>query len=158
MNYLDRAQDDLETALLLLSPVGNPTQDVGKFDIAAYHIQQSMEKGLKHILHDICGISDEERSFRTHNLPYLIRWAESVSDYRVSDELKAVAVDVTGWEAKSRYSSSAVSTQAEIMEAANCCSEFLENIQKTCKGNELEIPMEEQEKHKELLERQENSN
>ena len=130
MNYFDRARDDLETALLLLSPVGNPAQDPGKFDIAAYHVQQGMEKGFKHILHDICGISDEERSFRTHSLPYLIRWVETVSDFQVSDRLKEAAVDVTGWEAQSRYGSSAVSTRMEIMDAADCCDELLKSIEK----------------------------
>lgn len=129
MNYLDRARDDLETALLLLSSVGNPTQDPGKFDIAAFHVQQGMEKGFKHILHDICGISDEERSFRTHSLPYLIRRVETETDFRVSDRLKELAVDVTGWEAQSRYASGAVSTRAEILDAADCCEELLDSIQ-----------------------------
>lgn len=131
MNYLDRAQDDLETALLLLSPTGNPTQDPGKFDIAAYHIQQAVEKGLKHILHDLCGISDELHRFRTHNLPPLIRWVEKVSNYNVSIKLKELAVDITGWETQSRYSSSTVSTREEIMNAANCCVDFLESIRNT---------------------------
>lgn len=68
MNYHDRSEADIYAARILISPVGNPTYDEGIYDIAAYHVQQAIEKELKYLLHDIYGADDNSRSFRTHDL------------------------------------------------------------------------------------------
>ena len=47
MNYRDRAQADINTAKLIMSPIGNPTNDEGIYDIAAFHVQQSLRKRSK---------------------------------------------------------------------------------------------------------------
>ncbi len=41
---LKKAMDDIIAAKLLLSSSGNPTNYEGLFDLAAYHIQQGIEK------------------------------------------------------------------------------------------------------------------
>lgn len=133
MNYLERAKDDIYTAKLLLSPVGNPNNDEGKFDIAAYHTQQAAEKGLKFLLHDLYGEDDEDKRFRTHDISFLIRLAESKGSYIIPDELKIISVDLTMWEAQSRYSDSSIAKKNEIQDASEICERFLTSLESIVK-------------------------
>ncbi len=61
MNYHEKAQRDLAVAKNYNSAKGNPDNDEGLYDIAAYHAQQAIEKELKYILHDIYGADEAER-------------------------------------------------------------------------------------------------
>ena len=117
INYHNRAEDDIKVAKLLVTPVGNPTNDEGTLDIAAYHVQQAIEKELKHVLHDVYDISDETREFKTHIIDDLIDMVESQTDYVVPDKVKEIALTITNWESKSRYPNSIVSNLNEIIEA-----------------------------------------
>ena len=128
MNYLERAEIDIYIAKLLLSPEGNPTNDEGIYDAAAYHVQQGVEKALKYVLHDVTEISDETREFRTHNLDDLIDIVESKTAYIIPDSVKEMAEEITSWEANSRYGSSIVTTRAQIEEAINLYENMKENI------------------------------
>ena len=76
MNYHDRAVADFNTAKVLMSPQGNPANDGAMYDNAAYHVQQAFEKELKYILHDLLGVDDTTRDFRTHSIPNLIAQVE----------------------------------------------------------------------------------
>ena len=116
MNYRDRGYADICVARTLISPFGNPTNDEGVNDIAAYHVQQAIEKEIKHILHDICGADDTARSFKTHNLSDLIG---QVEEYGISipEELIDLASDISDWEAATRYSGSVIANIEEIKEA-----------------------------------------
>lgn len=113
MNYHEKAMRDLKVAKDYNSAIGNPDNDEGLYDIAAYHAQQAIEKELKYILHDIFDADETERKFRTHTLSALI---SQVEDYNVlvPDEVKAIAYDVTGWEANTRYPGGATANRDEI--------------------------------------------
>ena len=117
MNYLDRAMDDLDVAKLLLSPVDNPTNDAGKNDIAAYHLQQAIEKALKHVLHDIGGYDEMSKAFRTHNIASLIDLTEEETSFVVPQTVKTISVLATLWEASARYQSSFVATMRDAFYA-----------------------------------------
>ena len=47
-NLLKRANVDIQIAKMLMSPLGNPSNDEMITHQAAYHIQQGMEKALKY--------------------------------------------------------------------------------------------------------------
>ena len=104
MNYHDKAEADIKTAKLLISPQGNPTNDELLYDNGAYHVQQAYEKELKHILHDLLGADDTAREFRTHNIADLINQIEN-SGYNIPDEIKEISHDLSNWEANTRYNS-----------------------------------------------------
>ena len=128
MNYLDRAKYDLEAARIFLTPIGNPNNDEGLYDIAAYHVQQSIEKALKHILHDLCKMDDDSKEFKTHNIVALIRKVENTSDFDPSDNIRSKAVKVTTWEAKSRYNAGSVATRNEIADGIRATEELIKKI------------------------------
>lgn len=46
-NLLVRAEADIKIAKLLISPIGNPTNDEMVTDQAAYHTQQAIEKAIE---------------------------------------------------------------------------------------------------------------
>lgn len=114
---LERADADIQAARLLLSSVGNPTNDERMTDLAAYHAQQAIEKLLKYVLHDGIGADNIAREFKTHNLFYLIDRIERESDFIVPDSLKEMADEITDWEANSRYGESFVSEKNKIQSA-----------------------------------------
>ena len=123
MNYHEKALRDLEVAKNYNSAQGNPSNDEGLYDIAAYHAQQAIEKELKHILHDVFGADETERKFKTHTIPALISQAEEYG-VCVPDNVKAIAYDITAWEAKTRYPGGAKSNRDDINEAIQIYEEF----------------------------------
>ena len=127
MNYHEKALRDLAVAKNYNSAKGNPDNDEGLYDIAAYHAQQAIEKELKYILHDIYGADETERKFKTHGIPALI---DQVEDYNVivPDEVKAIAYDVTGWEASTRYPGGAASDREEINDAIKVYENFAKYV------------------------------
>ena len=127
-DFHDRAITDIETASLLLSEKVNPTHDEGFYDIAAYHVQQGIEKELKHILGDIADESKESKRFRTHDIDNLIDYVEEVTDFRVSYNLKTMADTITSWEASSRYGESVVAFSGEIFDAINLFKELVYDV------------------------------
>ena len=114
---LSKANADIQTAKLLLSPVGNPTNDEQMTDLAAYHTQQGIEKVLKYVLHEGMGIDDTQRAYKTHNLFFLIDWIERESGFVVPDSLKEMADEITDWEAGSRYGESSIAEKNTIQTA-----------------------------------------
>ena len=130
MNYHDRAIADISAAKIIMSPSGNPTNDEALYDIAAYHVQQSIEKELKHILHDILGFSDETHAFRTHNIEFLIDIIDENCNYAVPEEIRNIAPMLTEWEANTRYDYSAAANKNDINNAIEYCELFFRDIQK----------------------------
>ncbi len=126
IDYHDRAIGDLYVAKLLTSPKGNPSNDEGVLDIAAYHVQQGIEKELKHIMHDICGVPDDTRVFRTHVIDDLIDQVETQTSFVVPDDVKEIALNLTNWEAQSRYPNSIASTLDEITTAIEIFEDLLD--------------------------------
>ena len=61
MNYHEKALRDIMVARHYNSAIGNPNNDEGLYDIAAYHTQQAIEKELKHVLHDLFKADETER-------------------------------------------------------------------------------------------------
>ncbi len=114
---LSRANADIQTAKLLLSPIGNPANDEQMTDLAAYHAQQGIEKILKYVLHEGLGIDDTRREYKTHSLFFLIDWIERESGFIVPERLKEMADEITEWEAGSRYGESSVAEKNMIQAA-----------------------------------------
>ncbi len=124
---LKKAMDDITAARLLLSPASNPTNDEGLFDLAAYHIQQGIEKALKHLLHDHYGMDDTTRKFRTHDLAALIFLVEGYG-FQVSNGLKRRASDISDWETNSRYGGNLLIEKREMEEAITLFYELISQI------------------------------
>lgn len=114
---LERADADIQLAEKLISPTWNPTNDELLYDMAAYHTQQGIEKLLKYILHDIYGMDESIRKFRTHKIYDLIAILEEDYSYNVSDKLMEMSIKITDWEAQSRYGDDIVATREDIAAA-----------------------------------------
>lgn len=126
--YLRHAEADAYNARLLLTPAGNPTNDEYILDIAAYHAQQAIEKCLKHVLHDLCGVDDTAREFKTHQLIALIVLTEERTPYAVPQEIKDVAAVVSSWESRTRYGQSPAAAKAQIEDALRRYDSFREDV------------------------------
>lgn len=113
MSYQDRADADLKVAKLLISPIGNPTHDEMLYDNAAYHLEQAYEKELKYVLHDLLGVDDTTREFKTHNIADLISQIED-AEYSIPEAIKEISHDLTEWEASTRYNADISSDLMEI--------------------------------------------
>lgn len=113
-NYHDRAEGDIKTAKILISPISNPTNDEVINDNAAYHVQQAVEKELKYILHDILGEDDTTRKFKTHDIADIINQIEE-KGYEISEDIKEIAYDLSEWETTSRYGTDIVASREEII-------------------------------------------
>ena len=127
MNYHEKAVRDIKVATYYTSAVGNPDNDEGMYDIAAYHAQQGIEKEIKYILHDIFGADETEKRFRVHSIPSLISYVEEYGVV-IPDEVKSIAYDVTEWEASSRYPGGAKTTRDEIQEAIGVFDELAQFV------------------------------
>ena len=114
---LRKADADIAAAELLLSPLGNPSNDEALLDLAAYHIQQGIEKLLKYRLHELHGADDTAGAFRTHKIYDLINMLEEQYEEVLPADLKKMAITITDWEAESRYNDNLTATREE-MEAA----------------------------------------
>ncbi len=127
---LRKAEVDIKLAEYAISSEGNPTNDENMIDMAAFHVQQAIEKTLKHILRTEAGISETDKGYKTHDLVSLILMIEEKTDFVVPDGLKEIASDVTGWEASSRYGGSYTGILNEIRQAIDLYKELKEEIGK----------------------------
>ena len=128
MNYHEKGLRDIEVARHYNSAAGNPDNDEGLSDIAAYHAQQAIEKELKYVLHDLCGADETQRKFKTHTIPALI---SQVEEYNVNipDDVKVIAFDLTEWEASTRYPGGAASNREEIADAIRAYEMLAKHIE-----------------------------
>ncbi len=126
---LSKADADIRVAELLISPQGNPTNDENIIDLAAFHVQQAIEKTLKHVLQTEAGISEGYKGYKTHDLVSLITMVENKTEFVVPDALKNIASDVSSWEASSRYGGSYTGTLNEIRQAIDLFKELREEVE-----------------------------
>jgi len=124
---LKKAYDDITAAKLLLSEVGNPTHDEGLYDLAAYHIQQGIEKAIKHLLHDHYGMDDMTRKFKTHDIVSLICFAEEYG-FPINEQLKSKASNISDWETNSRYGGNLLIEKQEMEEVILLFYELADKI------------------------------
>ncbi len=117
-NLLKRARTDIQIAKTLLSPEGNPANDEMITDQAAYHIQQGIEKALKYQT-EISGVPYK----KIHNLVGLITDVE-MTGFAVSDELKAMAFQISDWEASSRYNDDFTVLKEDLLKAIRLYDEL----------------------------------
>ncbi|MCD8134149.1 MAG: HEPN domain-containing protein [Clostridiales bacterium] len=125
---LDRADRDIYNARWLISPSGNPSNDELLDDMAAYHVQQGIEKALKHVLKSICGLDETYKGYRTHDIMALINIIQDNSNMKIPERLINAAIDITSWEARSRYNDSPISVRSEINEAIDMYDELKAQI------------------------------
>ena len=121
-NLLKRARTDIQIAKTLMTPEGNPTNDGMVTDQAAYHIQQGIEKALKYQT-EISGYPYK----KIHNLVGLIGDVERTG-FTVSDELKAMAYQISDWEAASRYNDDFSADISDLEKAIRLYEELEERI------------------------------
>ena len=121
-NLLKRARTDIEIAKILMSPAGNPTNDEMITDQAAYHIQQGIEKALKYQT-EISGLPYK----KIHNLTGLIIDVENAG-FAVSNELKAMAFQISDWEASSRYNDDFTVVKGDLEKAIRLYEELEKRI------------------------------
>lgn len=114
---LERADADIQLAEKLLSSQWNPSNNELMYDMAAYYAQQGIEKLLKYILHDIYGMDESSRKFRTHKIYDLISMLEEDYSYAVPDELVEMSIKITDWEAQSRYGDDIVAAREDVLQA-----------------------------------------
>lgn len=126
---LDNAEVDLKLAKYAISPEGNPTNDELMLGAAAYHIQQAIEKALKHILQIEAGMSEEDKGYKTHNISMLIYLVESKTSFPIPEKLVDMSNIITDWESTTRYSGSSVGTRNDIIEVMNLYTELKSEIQ-----------------------------
>ena len=125
---LERADADIRLAEKLCSSEWNPSNDEMMYDMAAYHAQQGIEKLLKHILHDIYGMDETSRKFRTHKIYDLISMLEEDYSYTVPDELTEMSIKITDWEAQSRYGDDIVARREDILRAVEIYQRIREHL------------------------------
>ena len=121
-NLLKRARTDIEIAKILMSPAGNPTNDEMITDQAAYHIQQGIEEALKYQT-EISGLPYK----KIHNLTGLIIDVENAG-FAVSNELKAMAFQISDWEASSRYNDDFTVVKGDLEKAIRLYEELEKRI------------------------------
>ena len=121
-NLLKRARTGIEIAKILMSPAGNPTNDEMITDQAAYHIQQGIEKALKYQT-EISGLPYK----KIHNLTGLIIDVENAG-FAVSNELKAMAFQISDWEASSRYNDDFTVVKGDLEKAIRLYEELEKRI------------------------------
>ena len=121
-NLLKRARTGIEIAKILMSPAGNPTNDEMITDQAAYHIQQGIEEALKYQT-EISGLPYK----KIHNLTGLIIDVENAG-FAVSNELKAMAFQISDWEASSRYNDDFTVVKGDLEKAIRLYEELEKRI------------------------------
>lgn len=135
---INRIIADIEVAKRCCYSKNNPTNDEYFYDVAAYHIQQAIEKELKYILHNIYGMDDISRRYRTHNISTLIIFLEKYDTEFIQEHQKLVdmADTITEWEASCRYGENIVSTRRDIEKAVLIADSILSEIQALDKIND----------------------
>ncbi len=126
---LDNAEVDIKLAKYAVSPEGNPTNDELMLGAAAYHVQQAIEKALKHILQTEAGMTESDKGYKTHNISMLIYLVDSKTDFPVPEKLVEMSSLITDWEATTRYAGSSVGTRTNIIEAMDIYTELKTEIQ-----------------------------
>lgn len=126
---LDNAEVDIKLAKYAVSPEGNPTNDELMPGAAAYHVQQAIEKALKHILQTEAGMTESDKGYKTHNISMLIYLVDSKTDFPVPEKLVEMSSLITDWEATTRYAGSSVGTRTNIIEAMDIYTELKTEIQ-----------------------------
>lgn len=127
---INRVIADIEVAKRCCNSTNNPTNDEYFYDVAAYHIQQAIEKELKYILHDIYGMDDKTKSFKTHNIGTLLNFIDKYNEnFRQNhQEVMRMARKITKWEASCRYGENIVATRKDIQYTISLADNLLRDI------------------------------
>lgn len=128
---INRVIADIEISKRCCRSENNPTNDEYFYDAAAYHIQQAIEKELKYMLHNIYGMDDKPRSFRTHNISTLLLYLGRYNPEFVQNKCQniiEISDVLTDWEASCRYGENIVSTRRDIEKAIIIAEDLLKDI------------------------------
>ncbi len=128
MLLLRRADADIQMAQYAISPEWNPSNDECMVDMAAFHVQQAIEKALKYLLQTEAGVDEETKGYKTLDITFLIKWTEEVTAFTVPEKLKIMADTITEWESASQYGGSYASMVADIKKAITLYHELREKI------------------------------
>ena len=91
------------------------------------------------MLHDIYGMDDRSRSFRTHNISTLLLYLGRYNPEFVQDECQSLiemSDTLTDWEASCRYGENIVSTRRDIEKTIVIADNLLLKIQNLEKLND----------------------
>lgn len=87
---------------------------------------------MMHILHNIYGMDDKLRSFRTHNISTLLLYLGRYNSDFVQNKCQSLiemSDTLTSWEASCRYGEDIVSTRRDIEKAITIAEDMLTKIQ-----------------------------
>ena len=119
ITLFDRAKADLESAQVMLSI---SQRDELFLDIAAYHVQQGIEKLVKYML-----IEDGVRPLQTHDIDILIEQMEK-AEIIVPPWVSENADILNSYATKTRYGTNLIATKRKITHLLNLAEEMLQSL------------------------------
>ena len=120
ISLLDRAKADLQSAQLILS---QNSHDELLLDIAAYHVQQGIEKLVKFTL-----ASNGVQYKQTHDMFILLEQLED-ADIEIMPWLEENADTLNSYATKTRYGSDIVATRKKIIHLRELAGDYAISLQ-----------------------------
>lgn len=115
---LDIAKANLKAANCVLT---QKTDDELFINIAAYHLQQTTELTIKHVL-EINGVKYP----KTHDISDLLDLVPEGINY--FENISDLADTITMMESKTRYLKNYLSSEKKVMKVLDCITEVIKNI------------------------------
>lgn len=121
-----RIETDLKQAKYIINDTESNDFDI---DLASYLIQQSIEKTLKYIWHNIYNQDETTKKYRTHNINSLIIQLNKIDANFIDKHKDIVKISdkLTSWEANCRYSDEIIATKEDVVNAYNYAKNFIMN-------------------------------
>lgn len=122
-----RIETDLKQAKYIINDTESNDFDI---DLASYLIQQSIEKTLKYILHNIYNQDETTKKYRTHNINSLIIQLNKIDANFIDKHKDIVKISdkLTSWEANCRYSDENIATKEDVVNAYNYAKNFYNEL------------------------------
>lgn len=92
--YYKRIYADISLSEYALSDIGNPTNDEAMYNLASYHAQQAIEKGLKFYLSAVYGEDENDRRFKIHDIDTLCYRLKSRYGFEVDSRIIEMAEEL----------------------------------------------------------------
>ena len=131
VSLLDRAEADLQSAHLILSQNGH---DELLLDIAAYHVQQGIEKLMKFAL-----ASNGVQYKQTHDMFILLEQLEDAG-IETLQWLEENADTLNSYATKTRYGSDIIATRKKIMHLLELADNYAVSLQPECSEDDSVKP------------------
>lgn len=128
---------DIVTAKLCLSPIVNWFNDEALYSNAAYHAEQATEKCLKIILTQKYGVSENNKRYRTHDIPDLLAFIDECKQesrvdclVEIPSVIDELSIEIKAWEANLRYNDNMVLLRKNVSEVVKACELMYHELKK----------------------------